>query len=174
MEAVYDNICSYALYIHVYLEKSNYWLIPFTGIGISGNSMYCHSLMSRNLNSYTCVSCILGRHPRGFPAHQPELDSPYLKAINNSWQTTNNAAYIDPKLQRNPALLLSEDPELNRCQEKPWFSSVKCLLAAFVFVHISTSATSLISFKISVWIFLTVLGFGFMNFKPIDSEYAAN
>lgn len=59
------------------------------------------------------------RHPRGFPAHQPELDSPYLKAINNSWQTTNNAAYIDPKLQRNPALLLSEDPELYRCQEKP-------------------------------------------------------
>jgi len=32
-----------------------------------------------------------------------------MKAKCNSWETTNEAAYVDPRLQRNPALLANVD-----------------------------------------------------------------
>jgi len=41
------------------------------------------------------------RHSYAFPGHQPELDSPSLKNVYNSWQTTTRAAYVDPKLRKD-------------------------------------------------------------------------
>lgn len=37
-----------------------------------------------------------------FPGHQPDLDSPKLKDIYNSYETTSRAAYMDPKTKREP------------------------------------------------------------------------
>jgi len=36
-----------------------------------------------------------------------------MKAKCNSWETTNEAAYVDPRLQRNPALLANVDLALD-------------------------------------------------------------
>jgi len=52
---------------------------------------------------------IVDRFPRAHPRHQPELDTAYMKAKCNSWETSNEATYVDPRLQRNPALLANTD-----------------------------------------------------------------
>lgn len=54
------------------------------------------------------IDCI-DRFSHAFPRHQPELDTLYMKAKCNSWETTNEAAYVDPILQRNPALRANVD-----------------------------------------------------------------
>jgi len=54
------------------------------------------------------------RYSHAFPRHQPELDSAYLKAKCSSWESTNEAAYVDPRLQRNPALLANVDEAQDR------------------------------------------------------------
>jgi len=68
-------------------------------------------------------------HPHSYESHQPEFDSDYMKALYNSWQTTSGAAYIDPRLQRDPSALSTfilsptiKDPA-NPCyfeREGPW------------------------------------------------------
>lgn len=42
------------------------------------------------------------REPRAFPASQPELDQPGLKAEYNSFQTTSRAAFVDPRIRNRP------------------------------------------------------------------------
>jgi len=42
------------------------------------------------------------RHKHSFPGHQPETDSMKLKTIYNSWETTARAAYVDPKIRKQP------------------------------------------------------------------------
>ena len=58
------------------------------------------------------------RFSHAFPRHQPELDTAYLKAKCNSWESTNEAAYTDPAMQRNPALLANVDEALD-INDKP-------------------------------------------------------
>ncbi|XP_064595044.1 cilia- and flagella-associated protein 68-like [Liolophura sinensis] len=41
-------------------------------------------------------------YPHAFPGHQPELDSRAMKAVYNSWQTTNRMDYIHPDVRRAP------------------------------------------------------------------------
>ena len=53
------------------------------------------------LSSQLPVS-LLAPHPNAFPGHQPETDSPGLKNIYNSWETTTRAGYVDPRIRQNP------------------------------------------------------------------------
>ena len=52
---------------------------------------------------------LTGRYSQAFPKHQSELDLPQDKAISNCWETTTRAAFCDPILQINPALLANVD-----------------------------------------------------------------
>ena len=40
-----------------------------------------------------------------------------MKAKCNSWESTNEAAYVDPRLQRNPALLANVDVALDMTED---------------------------------------------------------
>ncbi|XP_066274728.1 cilia- and flagella-associated protein 68-like [Branchiostoma lanceolatum] len=44
------------------------------------------------------------REPIGFPGSQPELDPPLLKNEYNSFQTTSRAAYVDPRVRKEPVV----------------------------------------------------------------------
>jgi len=46
-----------------------------------------------------------------------------MKAKCNSWETTNEAAYIDARLQRNPALMANVDEALEKVDET-WMSGL--------------------------------------------------
>jgi len=69
------------------------------------------------------VCACVARYSRAFPRHQPELDTLYMKAKCNSWESTNEASYIDPALQRNPALRANVDTgdedECYNCNVRP-------------------------------------------------------
>ncbi|PVD27734.1 hypothetical protein C0Q70_12906 [Pomacea canaliculata] len=49
------------------------------------------------------------RHPHAFPHHQPELDTPKLKEIYNSWETTMRASYMDPRGRKNPIIPVGKE-----------------------------------------------------------------
>lgn len=42
------------------------------------------------------------RLPHAFSVHQPELDTPEHQAYCDSWQTTQRASYLDPRLRVEP------------------------------------------------------------------------
>ena len=50
-----------------------------------------------------------------------------MKAKCNSWETTNEAAYVDPILQHNPALLANVDEDLDKDTDNIEFDSSKLL-----------------------------------------------
>ncbi|XP_076457547.1 cilia- and flagella-associated protein 68-like [Babylonia areolata] len=42
------------------------------------------------------------RHSHAHPSHQPELDHDSMKAIYNSWKSTQRADYLDPSIRKQP------------------------------------------------------------------------
>ncbi|GFO47008.1 upf0686 protein c11orf1-like protein [Plakobranchus ocellatus] len=56
------------------------------------------------------------RLPHAFSAHQPELDPPMHQAYCNSWQTTQRASYLDPKLRLEPMACPHAEETPNPCQ----------------------------------------------------------
>ncbi|BFZ14319.1 hypothetical protein BsWGS_17358 [Bradybaena similaris] len=48
------------------------------------------------------LKLIKGRLPHAYSCHQPEMDTPTLKATTNSWQTTQRASFLHPCLRLQP------------------------------------------------------------------------
>ncbi|XP_059172942.1 cilia- and flagella-associated protein 68-like [Physella acuta] len=49
------------------------------------------------------------RLPHAYSVHQPELDTPQLKAYTNSWMTTQRASYLHPQLRLQPIKSLPDE-----------------------------------------------------------------
>jgi len=97
-----------------------------SGIFQAWKSQYFNFKTSRTFSGLYEPCDAVDRYSHAFPRHQPELDTLYMKAKCNSWETTNEAAYMDPKLQRNPALMANVDTELDEFEARPELPLADC------------------------------------------------
>ncbi|CAG5131250.1 unnamed protein product [Candidula unifasciata] len=64
---------------------------------------YAEAYNKSQLHRYpTDLKLIKGRLPHAYSCHQPEMDSAILKATTNSWQTTQRASFLHPRLRLQP------------------------------------------------------------------------
>ena len=108
---VYVYVCAcICTYVYVYMCVSN-WLCIEVCATITVTEWYasmlcisvCFIVRTCTLCCVHLVSCYAEEEPKAFPAHQPLLDPPTLKAEYNSFLTASREAYVAPTTTPPPA-----------------------------------------------------------------------